>query len=252
MVKKIGEEIGNIADNASEVALLSKEATAAAVDGGEAIRQAIDSITNINAIVQDTADAIRSLGISSDKISQIVDTISVIASQTNLLALNAAIEAARAGEQGRGFSVVADEVRKLAEQSKDSAANIAQIIGDVQSQTKYAVNKMDKSAEEVSTGQGIVLAAGESFKLIQHKINNVNQAVRAITESARQLSVSSGNVTASVEKIRAVSQETAANSQTISAATEEQSAGMQEVASFAESLARLSNQLGETLKQYKF
>lgn len=92
-----------------------------------------------------------------------MDTISDIASQTNLLALNAAIEAARAGEQGRGFSVVADEVRKLAEQSEESAGNISEIISEIQSQIGYAIDRMDKSAEEVATGQDVVLAAGESF-----------------------------------------------------------------------------------------
>ena len=252
IVEEIGDEINKIATNASEVALLSKESATAAVDGGKAIRHAVDSITNINEIVQDTANVIRGLGTSSDQISQIVDSITGIASQTNLLALNAAIEAARAGEQGRGFSVVADEVRKLAEQSKESANNIAQIIRDVQSQTKYAIDKMDKSAEEVTIGQGVVSAAGESFNMIQCQIDNVNQAIQGITVTVQRLSVSRNNVITSVEKIRGISQETAASSQTISAATEEQSASMQEVASSAESLAQLSDQLETTLKQYKF
>ncbi|NPV93017.1 MAG: HAMP domain-containing protein [Firmicutes bacterium] len=251
-VKEMGNEIRQIANNASEVALLSKKSSDAAVEGGQAISHAIDSISSIKDIVQDTAGVIRELGVSSDRISEIADTITGIASQTNLLALNAAIEASRAGEQGRGFSVVADEVRKLAEQSRESAGNIAKIIGEVQSQTRYAIEKTDKSAQEVSTGHDVVLAAGESFKIIQRHIDDVSQAVNGITTTAQQLSVFSGNVIASVEKIREISQDTAAKSQAISVATEEQSASMQEVASSAESLARLSNQLEETLKMYKF
>ncbi|MEN6384107.1 MAG: methyl-accepting chemotaxis protein [Phycisphaerales bacterium] len=252
IVKGIGNQIDEISKNASEATLLTKDSAAAASDGGKAVNHAVESITNINAIVQDTAKAIRELGTSSEQISHIVDAISGLASQTNLLALNAAIEAARAGEQGRGFAVVAEEVRRLAEQSQESASNIAQIIGEVQLQTKYVIEKMDKSAEEVSAGQNVVLATGESFKTIQAQIENVNHSVQGIAVIIQQLTKSSSNVLSSVEEIREISQDTAANSQTISAATEEQSASMQEVASSAEALAQLSDKLEGTLNQYKF
>lgn len=251
-VKGIGDEINDIAQHAAEVAHVSEESAAAIVAGEEAVHHAVETIATINGIVQGTAGAIRSLGTFSDQISQIVATISGIASQTNLLALNAAIEAARAGEHGRGFSVVADEVRKLAGQAEESAGNIGHVIQEIQSQIHLAIASMEKSAGEVATGQEVVLAAGQSFTAIQQQMDNLRQAVRGITGSVQVLSASSGKVIAAVEKIRDISQETAAGSQTISAATEEQSAGMEEIASSAEALARSSGQLEDTLKQYKF
>jgi methyl-accepting chemotaxis protein len=252
IVTGIGREIGEIENLSFEVAELSGKAAATTQDGEKAIQRAVTSITTINEIVQDTATAIRDLNSSSEQISQIVTTITGIASSTNLLALNASIEAARAGEQGRGFTVVAEQVSKLAQQSKEAASNIASIIEGVLIQTRYAIQKMESSAHEVSNGTEVVLEAGEAFQGIQQQINNVDQAVQKITQNVKHLSNSSASVIASVDKIKEISQETAAGSQTISAATQEQSAVMLEVASSAETLAKLSGQLEETLNQYKF
>jgi methyl-accepting chemotaxis protein len=251
-VQGISDEIGGIAQHAAAVEHVAQASSSAVAAGGEAIRHAIDSITNINGIVQETAGMIHSLETFSDRIRQIVVTITGIAAQTNLLALNAAIEAARAGEQGRGFSIVADEVRTLAERAEHSAGNIAQIIYEIQAQIQVAIDRMDESAQEVSKGQEVVRAAGESFTTIQYQIGNVSQAVQGITGSVRILSDSSGRVAAAVERIRDISQDTVRNSQGISAATQEQSAGMEEIADSAEALARLSDQLKETLRQYTF
>lgn len=248
----ISKEITDIAQNAAAVEQVSQVSASAAKAGGDALNQAIDSIANINGIVQETAGAINNLGTSSAKISQIITTITGIASQTNLLALNAAIEAARAGEHGRGFAVVADEVRKLAEQAEESAGSIARIIDEVQFQIGAAIESMDRSAQEVHKGQEVVLAAGKSFTTIQQQIEDVYQKVQGITGSVQVLAVSSSTVVKAMETVRDISEETAAGSQTISASTEEQSAGMQEIASSAEALAELSGQLQAALKHYKF
>src|SRR5439155_24938671 len=98
----------------------------------DAIRQVADSSAQV-------ASAIEDLSARWERIGGIVDTITGIAEQTNLLALNAAIEAARAGEQGRGFAVVAEEVRKLAEESQAAAAEISQLIREMQSETTRVV-----------------------------------------------------------------------------------------------------------------
>ena len=82
---------------------------------------------------------VQGLAAAAQKIGDVVQLISEIASQTNLLALNATIEAARAGEAGKGFAVVASEVKSLANQTAKATEEIAAQIAAMQDATSEAV-----------------------------------------------------------------------------------------------------------------
>ena len=129
-------------------------------DGEKSVSTAVQQMKLIEQTVSESGKVIEDLGHESDKIGAIVDAISQIAEQTNLLALNAAIEAARAGEHGRGFAVVADEVRKLAEQSSQSAGEIASLITSIQNKSKQAVSVMEEGVRQVQSGTAAVDGAG--------------------------------------------------------------------------------------------
>jgi len=96
--------------------------------GKDVLAKSVSIMNEITNNVEIVAKDIEAISVQSDKISNIVNTISAIADQTNLLALNAAIEAARAGEQGRGFAVVADEVRQLASRTTASTSEISEVV----------------------------------------------------------------------------------------------------------------------------
>ncbi|WP_234985248.1 methyl-accepting chemotaxis protein [Oceanospirillum multiglobuliferum] len=93
----------------------------------QAMRQTTDNISTLRVKTQ-------SLNEASASVERALKLITDIADQTNLLALNASVEAARAGESGRGFAVVADEVKNLSTRTKDTAAEVGNIVASLRKQ----------------------------------------------------------------------------------------------------------------------
>lgn len=113
------------------------------------LKTSIEQINERMVSVEETANL---LAQESNRIADTVKLIGDIAEQTNLLALNAAIEAARAGEVGRGFAVVADEVRHLADRTRQSTAEISDIIFNLTGKIDIMVSQtleVGKSTKEI-------------------------------------------------------------------------------------------------------
>lgn len=249
--EKMTNGILHIAANATTATEMSDKTADAAQNGRQAIEAAVKQMSTIDKTVGESSEVIANLGERSKEIGQIVDTISNIAGQTNLLALNAAIEAARAGEQGRGFAVVAEEVRKLAEQSQDSAKQIANLISEIQSETDKAVTSMNDGTREVSIGISVVNTAGKSFADISKLISQVSEQSKSISVAIQQMVNGSQEVGMHIQEVDEISKEISGQTQTVSAATEEQSASMQEIASSSQALAHMAVELQEVVEKFK-
>ncbi|NLZ51949.1 MAG: methyl-accepting chemotaxis protein, partial [Thermoanaerobacteraceae bacterium] len=147
---------GKVEENASSTANSAQDMTERAKESQQNIRLSKDKMDSIRISVDNSNNILEELDEKLREIGNITGIIGEIVDQTNLLALNASIEAARAGEHGRGFAVVADEVRKLAEQSGVAAKQISNIVKDIQSSSRVAVNSMAESIKEVEEGQGLI------------------------------------------------------------------------------------------------
>ncbi|WP_047153853.1 methyl-accepting chemotaxis protein [Aneurinibacillus tyrosinisolvens] len=250
-IGKLATGVQRIADNAQHVTASAADTSERAEEGAKNIQLAIEQMNAIGNTFSELSDSIKVLGERSNEISQIVQVITDISSQTNLLALNAAIEAARAGEHGKGFAVVADEVRKLAEQSSNSAQQIAQLITAIQEETNKTVQSMDHATKEVVEGIGVVNLSGESFKRIQHSVSEVAGQIEQVSSSVQQISAATEHVVHSITLISEVAEDAAAGTQHVSAATEEQLASMQEISASAASLTNRAEELQEAIGKFK-
>lgn len=251
VVEEIATGIQRIAEQIGSVAHASAASAHEARGGNEALNRVVEQMNVIRTTVNESAIVVKQLGERSHEIGNIVEVISGIASQTNLLALNAAIEAARAGEHGRGFSVVADEVRKLAEQSDQSAQQIAQLIEDIQKDTDNAIETMGNGIAEVERGAQVVRATGETFIQIVQSAESIAGQIQEVSAASEEISASSEQIAASMGMMRHQAEDTLGHIQSVAAASEEQLASMEEVTRASEALNKMSEDLKHEIDKFQ-
>lgn len=233
MTKTLMETSANI----RKVADGANQARHDAEQGGKVVEETIGGMHRISDVVTQSAERVKVLGASSDKIGEIIEVIDDIADQTNLLALNAAIEAARAGDQGRGFAVVADEVRKLAERTSKATKEISMMIHKIQSDTHHAVDSMNKGTEEVSAGIALAERAGSMLSNIVGNAQSVSDMVAQIASASEEQSNTSEQISQNVVSISTVTQESAS--------------GTQQIARTSEDLNRLTEHLMQIIDRFQ-
>ena len=171
--------------------------------------------------------SIAAIGERSMEIGKIVRVIEDIADQTNLLALNATIEAARAGDAGKGFAVVADEIRRLAERSVGATQEIADVIDNVQRETRAAVTVMES--------------------VLSNIVGSVDQTSRLVTEAAHATAEQAEGARHLIQMTSGMSGLT----HQIANAIRENATGAREITLAAEKMNRLTHQLSEAVAEQK-
>lgn len=243
--------VQRIAASSSAVTISAQEVAEQTRQGSGRLQHAAVQMEALQQSVEDTGRAVARLEERSVQIGGMIGLISAISQQTNLLALNAAIEASRAGDQGRGFAVVASEIRKLADQTKQAAEQVAELVADVRTDTVKASEAMEAGKGKVLQGVQSVKESGGLFVSILSEMNQVNGQIEEVSAAAEQLSASTEQISASVEQLAALASEASSDSQSVAAASEEQLASMEEISSSAAALGDMVQELVEKLSHFK-
>ena len=250
-VEGLGHHMNDFVSTIQHSSDVVKETQEKAVSEAKTVDGAVEQMRLIQEAVMQSATVITELGEESDRIGKIVDTISSIAGQTNLLALNAAIEAARAGEHGRGFAVVADEVRKLAEQSSESAGEIAGLITSIQDKSQRAVTVMNEGVSRVEMGTKVVQASGSSFNEIAEMVRKVAEESQAMNNIVVALSDNTQNIEKAIQSVSVKSSSVSSEAESVSAASEELTATMSEIADSSKVLANMAQDMLKAVEHFK-
>jgi methyl-accepting chemotaxis protein len=220
-------------------------------DGVDAATAAGEAMTRISTANGQIAADIEALSVRSERIGGIVDTITAIAEQTNLLALNAAIEAARAGEHGRGFAVVAEEVGRLAAGSRAAAAEIAELIGEIQSQTRGVVATVQHGTRETANGVEIATRTQRAFADIGTSVDGLGAQVGEIAQALEQIADVGRRMQCEITNVAQVAEQSSSSAEQVSASTQQTSASTQEIASSAAAMARTAEALEREVAAFR-
>jgi len=143
---------------------------------------------------KDATGVMNKLGAAAKEIGQVTDVIKKIADKTNLLALNATIEAASAGEAGKGFAVVAGEIKELANQSAQSADDIARRIEGIQQGTGNAVQVINDVSD-------IIAKINQSVEAISGHVEQQTKASNEIASNVAQANIGSKRVASAISEV---------------------------------------------------
>lgn len=247
---EIGNMIDKVNDNTEELTKDADNMKELGENAENILRQLIagqkEMVTHIGVVNDKTHEANKAAG----KISEVVNLITDIASQTNLLSLNASIEAARAGEAGRGFAVVAENIKQLAEQTTSSAADIQDIIHDLE-------QKSGETVEKTEAVNNIVNKQSEDMKQTADILNQVITGITGLIDKIDSIAVSVANMDKSKENVvdvignlSSVSQENAASTEETSASTTMAMETAKKIADEAVNLRDIAQELEDRMKQF--
>jgi methyl-accepting chemotaxis protein len=244
LVRQVSGELKNISAESEGVAQSAKL-------GQKATNNVAEAIAKIYGMTKEVTANIDELNKTSVQIAEITSLIQGIAEQTSLLALNAAIEAARAGEHGKGFAVVAAETGKLADESKQAAQLISDLIDQVKSCSEKAVLSVTNGMNVVESGKSLVSDATVTFEDIFNKLGGILARIDSVTLSAKRMADSNEGMISAISNIAALSEESVASTEEVSAIAEEQNVLVEQVNALAENLIEISSELKKSVSQFR-
>ena len=249
-VVEIGNMIDEVNDNSEALAKDADDMKELGENAENILKQLIDGQHEMVEHIGVVSDKTHEANQAAEKIAEVVSLITEIASQTNLLSLNASIEAARAGDAGRGFAVVAENIKQLAEQTTSSAADIQDIIHDLETKSNETVEKTDAVNKIVNKQSEDMKKTADILNQVIKGITGLIDRIDGIAASVANMDKSKEKVVDVIQNLSSVSQENAASTEETSASTSMAMGTIEGIANEAVQLKQIAQDLENRMKAF--
>lgn len=250
-VNAIGVTIEKTNARMKEIYQTSEKMSEAAGSTRDTLKELNNSMYQVKDAVDNIQRQTNETHISVEKISEMTQVITSIASQTNMLSLNASIEAARAGEMGKGFAVVAEEIRKLAEQCNTSVVEIQEALVQLKNNSDESVSIMDDVQKNIQQQADKLIATNQVFRTVENGIEQSMQGIGTIMDEIGLLNNERNTAVEEVQSVAVLAQQNAASIEETTASISEVAEILAEMSAKMQDLQSVADKLEEKSSTFK-
>ncbi len=150
-----------------------------------AVQNSLEKSELMNTHIINIHQQIKTAGLETAVIDDILNVIKNLLEQTNLLSMSAAIEAAHGDTSRKGFFLVAEEIRKLAQMSQESVGKIALRLSSI----KDCINEAYYISKESINLSSSSIRTSEQLKTSISQVSMKAVNLSEITEQADPITI---------------------------------------------------------------
>ena len=199
--QEMSSAVEEIANYVQTSLISTNEAISISTDSLETIDKSFKYINKSFEEINKVQDKMHKVFESTKEIDVLINIINEVSEQTNLLSLNASIEAVRAGESGKGFAVVANEIKKLANNTKESANYIRDMVKELREEVGVSEQAIIEAVNVFSMGKEHINDAVTSMDKMEGSLEGISSIFESISANIEEQSSTTQEITSRLSEI---------------------------------------------------